>query len=92
MIIFGVDKESQLILKCRFPVEVNKFQPLVVRNNQIEARMLAVSSKCGMSPIELFIGHAPSYPHLNNENDHFIQLSTDGIDIDEENDEDKEDD
>ena len=29
---------------------------------------------------------------MNNENDHVIQLSTDNIDVDEENDEDKEDD
>ena len=54
--------------------------------------MLAVSSKYGMLPVELFIEHAPSHPHLNNKNDNFIQLFIDGIDVDEENNEDKEDD
>ena len=64
----------------------------MVRNDQTIACMLAVTSKYGMSPVELFIEHTPSHPHLNNENDHFIQLSTNDIDVDEENDEDKEDD
>ena len=89
--IFGVDEESQLILKCRYPAGVNKFQPLVVRNDQTVARMVAVSSKHEISPIELFIEHTPSL-NLNNENDHSMQLSINDIDVDEENDEDKEDD
>ena len=64
----------------------------MVRNDQTIARMVAVASKHGISPIELFIEHTPSHHQLNNENDQSIQLSTDNIDVDEENDEDKEDD
>ena len=90
--IFGLDKESQLILKCHYPAGVNKFQSLVFRNNQTAARMVAVSSKHKISPIELFMEHTPSHPHLNNENDRSITLSTNDIDIDEENDEDKKND
>ena len=89
--IFGVDKESQLILKCRYLARVKKFQPLVDRNDQIVAHMVVVSSKHEISPVELFIEHTSSHPHSNNENDHSIQLSTYDIDVDEENDENKED-
>ena len=54
--------------------------------------MVAMSSKLEISPVELFVEHTPSHPLLNNENYHSIQLSSDDIDVDEENDEDKEDD
>ena len=53
--MFGIDKEFQLILKCPYPTGVNKFQPLVVRNDQTVACILVVSSKYGMSLVELFI-------------------------------------
>ncbi|RVW69743.1 hypothetical protein CK203_061859 [Vitis vinifera] len=36
--IIGVDRDYQLVLKCRHPIEMNKFQPLVVRNDQTVAR------------------------------------------------------
>ncbi|RVW91315.1 Serine/threonine-protein phosphatase 7 long form-like [Vitis vinifera] len=36
--IIGVDRDYQLVLKCRHPTEMNKFQPLVVRNDRIVAR------------------------------------------------------
>ncbi|KAL6340058.1 hypothetical protein AAG906_038893 [Vitis piasezkii] len=36
--IIGVDRHYQLVLKCRHPIEMNKFQPLVVRNDQTVAR------------------------------------------------------
>ena len=29
--IIGVDRDYQLVLKCRHPTKMNKFQPLVVR-------------------------------------------------------------
>ncbi|KAL6313760.1 hypothetical protein AAG906_010179 [Vitis piasezkii] len=32
--IIGVDKDYRLVLKCRHPTEMNKFQPLVVRNDR----------------------------------------------------------
>ena len=60
--IFGVDKESQLILKCRYPTGVNKFQLLVVRNDQIVACMAVMSSKHEVSLVELFIEHTSSHP------------------------------
>ena len=53
--ILGVDIHYQLVLKCRHPTEMNKFQPLVVRNDQIVSRMLVVLSKYGMSSVQLFI-------------------------------------
>ena len=31
--IFGINKESQLIFKGRYPIRVNKFQSLMVRND-----------------------------------------------------------
>lgn len=90
--VIGVDRESKLVLKGRFSIGVNKFQLLVVRNDQIVACMLAVPSKYGMSSVELFIEHAPSHPYLNNEIDQFIELPTDGINANEGNDEDREND
>lgn len=42
--VIGVDKQIQLILKCRYPIGVKKFQPLL-NNDCIVARMLAMSSK-----------------------------------------------
>ncbi|RVW33255.1 hypothetical protein CK203_105675 [Vitis vinifera] len=36
--IIGVDKHYQLVLKCQHPTEMNKFQPLVVRNDRTVAR------------------------------------------------------
>ncbi|KAL6319868.1 hypothetical protein AAG906_036938 [Vitis piasezkii] len=36
--IIGVDRYYQLVLKCRHPTEMNKFQPLVVRNDRTVAR------------------------------------------------------
>ena len=50
--IIGVDRDYQLVLKCRHPTEMNKFQPLVVRNDRIVARMLLVPSKYGMSSVQ----------------------------------------
>ena len=35
--IIGVDRHYQLVLKCRHPTEMNKFQPLVVRNDRTVA-------------------------------------------------------
>ena len=35
--IIGVDKHYQLVLKCQHPTEMNKFQPLVVRNDRTVA-------------------------------------------------------
>ena len=53
--ILGVDIHYQLVLKCRHPTEINKFQPLMVGNNRTIARMLVVLSKYGMSSVQLFI-------------------------------------
>ena len=53
--IIGIDRHYQLVLKCRHPTEMNKFQPLVVRNDWTVARMLAVPSKYEMSSVQLFI-------------------------------------
>lgn len=78
--IIGVAKQFQLILKYHHPFGVNKFQPLVVRNDRIVARMLAIPSKYEISSIELFIKHTPN--HLRN----------DDIVVDEENVRDREDD
>ena len=35
--IIGVDEHYQLVLKCQHPTEMNKFQPLVVRNDRTVA-------------------------------------------------------
>ena len=70
---------------------MNKFQPLVIRNDRTVACMLAMPSKFEMSSIELFIEHAPDHPPLNNETTHFTESSTNGIDVDEEIERDKED-
>ena len=59
--IIGVDRDYQLILKCRHTTEMNKFQPLVVRNDQTVAHMLVVPSKYGMSSVQLFIKQAPNH-------------------------------
>ena len=53
--IIGVDRHYQLLLKCRHPTKMNKFQLLVVRNDWTVARMLAVPSKYEMSSVQLFI-------------------------------------
>ena len=49
--IIGVDRDYQLVLKCWHPTDMNKFQPLEVRNDRTVARMLVMPSKYGMSSI-----------------------------------------
>ena len=71
---------------------MNKFQPLVVRNYWMVARMLVVQSKYGMSSIQLFIEQAPNHYHLSNEMGHLTRLSTSDTDVDDENERDEEDD
>ena len=83
--IIGVDKHNQLVLKCQHPTKINKFQPLVVRNDQTVARMLAVPSKYGMSSVQLFIEQAPNHYHLSNEMGHLTWLSISDTNIEEEN-------
>ncbi|RVX13203.1 hypothetical protein CK203_017957 [Vitis vinifera] len=90
--IIGVDRDYQLILKCRHTTEMNKFQPLVVRNDQTVAHMLVVPSKYGMSSVQLFIEQAPNQYHLSNKMGHLTQLSTGDTDVDDENERDEEDD
>ncbi|RVW84296.1 Serine/threonine-protein phosphatase 7 long form-like [Vitis vinifera] len=79
--IIGVDRDDQLVLKCRHPTEMNKFQPLVVRNDRTVARMLLVPSKYGMSSVQLFIEQTPNHYHLSNEMGHLTRLSTENIDL-----------
>ncbi|RVW69911.1 Serine/threonine-protein phosphatase 7 long form-like [Vitis vinifera] len=90
--IIGVDRDDQLVLKCRHPTEMNKFQPLVVRNDRTVARMLLVPSKYGMSSVQLFIEQTPNHYHLSNEMGHLTRLSTGDTDVDDENERDEEDD
>ncbi|KAL6337823.1 hypothetical protein AAG906_002288 [Vitis piasezkii] len=90
--IIGVDKHYQLVLKCRHPTEMNKFQPLVVRNDRTVARMLAMPSKYGMSSVQLFIEQAPNHNHLSDEIGHLTRWSAGDIDVDDENERDEEDD
>ena len=90
--IIGVDKHYQLVLKCRHPTEMNKFQPLVVKNDWIVARMIAVPSKYGMSSVQLFIEQTPNHYHLSNEISHLTRLSIGDTDVDGENERDEEDD
>ncbi|KAL6323464.1 hypothetical protein AAG906_039035 [Vitis piasezkii] len=40
--IIGVDRHYQLVLKCHHPIEMNKFQPLMVRNDRTIAHDLDV--------------------------------------------------
>ena len=68
--IIGVERHNQLVLKCQHQTEMNKFQSLVVTNDRIVARMLAVPSKYEISSIQLFIGQAFNHYHLSNEMDH----------------------
>ena len=90
--IIGVDRDDQLVLKCRHPTEMNKFQPLVVRNDRTDACMLLVPSKYGMSSVQLFIEQTPNHYHLSNEMGHLTRLSTGDTDVDDENERDEEDD
>ena len=71
---------------------MDKFQPLLVRNYWMVARMLVVQSKYGMSSIQLFIEQAPNHYHLSNEMSYLTRLSTGDTDIDDENERDEEDD
>ncbi|RVW43332.1 hypothetical protein CK203_070261 [Vitis vinifera] len=71
---------------------MNKFQPLVVRNDRTVARMLLVPSKYGMSSVQLFIEQTPNHYHLSNEMGHLTRLSTGDTDVDDENERDEEDD
>ncbi|KAL6313345.1 hypothetical protein AAG906_004206 [Vitis piasezkii] len=71
---------------------MNKFQPLVVRNDWTVARMLAVPSKYGMSSIQLVNEQAPNHYHLSNEMDYLTRLSTGDTDVDDENERNEEDD
>ena len=64
---------------------MNKFQPLVVKNDRTIARMLTVSLKYGMSSIELFIEQASNHYYLSNEICHLTRLSAGDTDVDEEN-------
>ena len=82
--IIGIDRHYQLVLKCRHPTEMNKFQPLVVRNDQSVACMLAVPSKYGVSSIQLFIKQVPNHYHLSNEMSHLTRLSVGDTDVDDE--------
>ena len=90
--IIGVDRHYQLVLKCRHPTEMNKFQPFVVRNDQTVARMLVMQSKYGMSLVQLFIEQATNHYHLSNEMVHLTRLSVGDTNIDDENERDGEDD
>ena len=90
--IIGVDRHYQLVLKCRHPTKMNKFQPLVVRNDRTVARMLVMPSKYGMSSVQLFIEQSPNHNHLSNEIGHLTRWSTGDIDVDDENERDEEDD
>ena len=90
--IIGVDRDYQLVLKCRHPTEMNKFQPLVVRNDRTVARMLLVPSKYGMSSVQLFIKQTPNHYHLSNEMGHLTRLSIGDTDVDDKNERDDEDD
>ena len=90
--IIDVDRHYQLVLKCQHPIEMNKFQPLVVRNDRTVARMLAVPSKYGMSSVQLFIEQAPNHYHLSNAIGHLTRLSAGDTDVDGENERDEEDD
>ena len=90
--IIGVDKHYQLVLKCRHLTKMNKFQPLVVRNDQSVACMLAVPSKYGVSSVQLFIEQVPNHYHLSNEMSHLTRLSAGDTDVDDENERDGEDD
>ncbi|RVW27306.1 hypothetical protein CK203_107311 [Vitis vinifera] len=90
--IIGVDRDYQLVLKCRHPTEMNKFQPLVVRNDRTVVRMLLVPSKYGMSSVQLFIEQTPNHYHLSNEMGHLTRLSTGDTDVDDENERNEEDD
>ncbi|RVW44625.1 hypothetical protein CK203_086872 [Vitis vinifera] len=71
---------------------MNKFQPLVVRNDWTVARMLAVPSKYGMSSIQLVIEQAPNHYHLSNEMDYLTRLSAGDTDVDDENERNEKDD
>ncbi|KAL6340698.1 hypothetical protein AAG906_014388 [Vitis piasezkii] len=90
--IIGVDRDYQLVLKCLHPTEMNKFQPLVVRNDRTVARMLLVPLKYRMSSIQLFIEQTPNHYHLGNEIGHLTRLSTGNTDVDDENERNEEDD
>ena len=57
----------------------------MVGNNRTIARMLVVSSKYGMSSVQLFIEQASNYYHLSNEMGHLTRLSAGDTDVDEEN-------
>ena len=89
--IIGVDRDYQLVLKRRHPIEMNKFQPLVVRNDWTVTRMLLVSSKYEMSLIQSFIEQILNYYHLSNEMGHLTRLSTGDTDVDDENEREEED-
>ena len=64
---------------------MNKFQPLMVRNDWTIARMLAVSLKYGMPSVQLFMEQAPNHYHLSNEIGHLTWLLVGDTDVDEEN-------
>ena len=63
-----------------------------MRNDRTIARMLAVTSKNGMSSIQLFIEQTPNHYHLSNQMSHLTRLSIGDTDVDDENERDKEDD
>ena len=90
--IIGVDRYYQLVLKCRHPIEINKFQPLVVKNDWTVACMIAVPSKHGMSSVQLFIKQTLNHYHLSNEIGHLTRLSIGDIDVGGKNERDEEDD
>ena len=71
---------------------MNKFQPLVVRNDRTDACMLLVPSKYGMSLVQLFIEQALNHYHLSNEMGHLTRLSTGYTDVDDKNEKDDRDD
>ena len=90
--IIGVDRHYQLVLKCRHPIEMNKFQPLVVRNDRTVLRMLVVPSKYEMSTVQLFIEQTLNHYHLSNQIGHLTRFLASDIDVNDENKKDEEDD
>ena len=90
--IIGVDRDYQLVLKCQHPTEMNKYQPLVVRNDRTVLCMLVVPSKYEMCTVQLFIEQTLNHYHLSNQISHLTRFLASDTDVNDENKKDEEDD
>ena len=79
-------------MKCRHQIEMNKFQPLVVRNDRTVLRMLVVPSKYEMSTVQLFIEQTLNHYHLSNQIGHLTRFLASDTDVNDENKKNEEDD